>query len=102
MKTRSLAPRISVGKYSGSGYSECVDCDAGYYQDAAGQSSCVLSTAGSYTDTAGASEMTPCAVGKFSGSAATACENCKAGTYLAGAFESQTCSRMDACAREHH
>ncbi|KAH8052004.1 hypothetical protein JL722_10451 [Aureococcus anophagefferens] len=70
-----------AGKYSGSGADECVDCEAGTYQDATGQSSCALADAGSFVQADGASEQTACDAGKYSGSGASECDDCAAGTY---------------------
>ncbi|KAH8075002.1 hypothetical protein JL721_986 [Aureococcus anophagefferens] len=70
-----------AGKYSGSGADECIDCEAGTYQDATGQSSCKLADGGSFVDAMGASEQRECPAGSFSGSASGKCDDCAAGTF---------------------
>ncbi|KAH8055460.1 hypothetical protein JL721_10187 [Aureococcus anophagefferens] len=97
-----------AGKYSGSGADECVDCEAGTYQDATGQSSCALADAGSFVKRT-ASEQTACDAGKYSGSGADECVDCEAGTYQdatgqsscaladGGSFVKRTASEQTAC-----
>ncbi|KAK7242273.1 serralysin-like protein [Aureococcus anophagefferens] len=82
---RAGADRVGdAGKYSGSGADECVDCEAGTYQDATGQSSCALADAGSFVQADGASEQTVLAAMRGQVQrlrARRACDDCAAGTY---------------------
>jgi len=89
------AKQCDRGKYSSSGASECIGCEAGTYQDATGQSSCALADAGFFVDAMGASEQVACDAGKYSSSGASECIGCEAGTYQDATGQS-SCALADA------
>ena len=54
-----------VGKYSATGYTECVPCFAGKYQNITGQPSCKLCPTGKFVIEQGKTQCENCSIGKY-------------------------------------
>ena len=67
--------------YSGSGASECTECDAATYAKSVGSTSCTLSGAGYFVNLTGTSAQVECEAGSSSGSVESKCAPCVLGTY---------------------
>ncbi|KAH8044924.1 hypothetical protein JL721_12728 [Aureococcus anophagefferens] len=101
---RAGADRGDAGKYSGSGAtncvprgkllrpgaSECLDCEAGTYQDADGPVELQARGGGSFVASTGASASTPCFAGSYAATASSECATCEVGTYSTEGSDTRT------------